>query len=64
MEEKGLNAAKLGTLSGLNRMTIFGYLNPQKYLSRPMYPKMDTFEKLCDALDVSMDYLWGRSDKR
>lgn len=64
MDEKNLNGVKLGELSGINRMTIYAYLNPQKYPDRAMYPNMETFEKLCDTLDVSMDYLWGRSDQR
>lgn len=64
MDEKNLNAAQMGELSGVNRMTIYGYLNPWKYPDRAMFPNMNTFEKICDALDVSMDYLWGRSDRR
>jgi len=60
MEEKGLKAPTLSKLAGISDMSIYRYLNTDD----TSYPSADALERLCDVLDVSMDYLWGRSDKR
>ncbi len=60
MEEKGLKAPTLSKLAGISDMSIYRYLNTDDTAC----PSADALERLCDVLDVSMDYLWGRSDKR
>ena len=64
MEEKGLKAPTLSKLAGISDMSIYRYLNTDDKPYCTACPSADALERLCDVFDVSMDYLWGRSDKR
>lgn len=60
MDERGLKAPSLSKLADISHMSIYRYLCTENTAC----PSADALERLCDVLDVSMDYLWGRSDKR
>ena len=51
---KGLTQAELCQLSGVNRYTLMKY---EQMLEAP--PSMETIIRLCQALEVSSDYLLG-----
>ncbi|GAA0875715.1 hypothetical protein GCM10009118_21240 [Wandonia haliotis] len=55
-KEKKLSQAELGKLSGING-DIIG-----KYERDEIKPSIDIASKLADALDVSLDYLTGKTE--
>lgn len=61
MDARGKSASTLADQTGLDRRTIYLYLNPYKY-KRGTCLGANNLEALADALDVTMDWLWGRSD--
>ena len=61
MDARGKSASVLANETGLDRSTIYLYLNPYKY-KRGTCLGANNLEALADALDVTMDWLWGRSD--
>lgn len=63
--EKGLTVKELSRLSDIHPHTIYMLLNLDTYGGKSVsHPRADTLLRLADALDVSMDYLYGRTDKR
>ena len=61
IDARGKSASVLADETGLDRRTIYLYLNPYKY-KRGTCLGANNLEALADALDVTMDWLWGRSD--
>lgn len=55
MEEQGINRKILAQKAGLNENTVRGYINSGNNIP------LDSLIKIADALDVSIDYLLGRS---
>lgn len=53
---KGLSQRKLGALIGISGPAIAGIE------TGPYWPSVDTLVDLADALDVSLDWLCGRTD--
>lgn len=54
--ERGLTQQELGDKIGLHGMSISGYERGVKH------PSFEALDNMADALDVSLDYLLGRSD--
>ena len=54
MAMRGMSVKQLYEKSGVARYTIYSYHN------RDALPNASTLECLADALDVSMDWLYGR----
>ena len=61
MNNKGISVGELSEKTGLNKTTIYLYLKPYKY-KRGSCLGANNLEALADVLDVSMDWLWGRTD--
>ena len=61
MNNKGISVGELSEKTGLNKTTIYLYLKPYKYKRGPCLGA-NNLEALADVLDVSMDWLWGRTD--
>ena len=61
MQNKNLTVSELARRSGMHTHTIYLYLEPEKY-GRNINPRIKSLETLADALDVSIDWLWGRID--
>lgn len=59
MEMRNMSVSTLSSKSGISQNTIYIYLNPEKY-HRESCPGSNNLEALAVALDVSMDWLWGR----
>ncbi len=51
-----LNYAELAKALGITKATMSMYKNGKAL------PSLDTFDKLCDILDVSADYLLGKKE--
>ena len=64
MRDKGMSVKQLSDKSGVASHTIYAYMNPDSYKWNARNPTMINFESLCDVLEVSMDWLWGRTDGR
>lgn len=58
MGEKKLNNKQLARRVGIHPNMI-GY-----YVQKKAFPKLDSLAAICEALDVSADWLMGRVDKR
>ena len=56
IKNSGLTTVQLAETVGVSPEMI-----PQYYATKKL-PALDTFEKLCRALDVSADYLLGLND--
>ena len=54
MAMRNMNVVQLYEKSGISRYAIYSYLNKEGS------PNASTLGILADALDVSMDWLWGR----
>ena len=52
---KGIKLQELYTAASVNPSVL--------YDMKKSYPKIDTLARLADCLDVSIDYLIGRTDK-
>lgn len=52
----GITTVELAKKVGVSQEMI------TQYYTTPKMPSLETFEKLCKALDVSADYLLGLSD--
>lgn len=63
MREKELTPAQLAGASGLQLKTIYSYLDNYG-AGNINNPRAQSLAQLADALDVSMDYLYGRVDVR
>ena len=59
MQMRNMSVNMLSSKSGISQNTIYIYLNPEKY-HRESCPGSNNLEALAVALDVSMDWLWGR----
>ena len=59
MSDRGLTAKALADLSGLSKYTIDNY---RSLSGHSELPNGTTLYLLADALDVSIDYLLGRTD--
>ena len=59
MQMRNMSVNTLSKKSGISSRTIYIYLNPEKY-HRESCPGSNNLEALAVALDVSMDWLWGR----
>ena len=59
MQMRNMSVSTLSSKSGISQNTIYIYLNPEKY-HRESCPGSNNLEALAVALDVSMDWLWGR----
>ena len=59
MQMRNMSVNMLSKKSGISQNTIYIYLNPEKY-HRESCPGSNNLEALAVALDVSMDWLWGR----
>ena len=59
MKMRNMSVSTLSSKSGISQNTIYIYLNPEKY-HRESCPGSNNLEALAVALDVSMDWLWGR----
>ena len=59
MQMRNMSVGTLSQKSGISSRTIYIYLNPEKY-HRESCPGSNNLEALAVALDVSMDWLWGR----
>lgn len=59
MKMRNMSVNTLSKKSGISSHTIYIYLNPEKY-HRESCPGSNNLEALAVALDVSMDWLWGR----
>lgn len=57
-KQNGISQAKLGKDIGLARNTIC------QYESGNRSPDISTLIKIADYFNVSMDYLWGRDEKK
>lgn len=57
MEEKNLTQKELSGLSGISEPSLCRYLKGQ------IEPRMDIIQNLARALNVSVDYLLGESEK-
>lgn len=65
LAEKEMTVKELAAATDMNAHSLYMYLNLDTYGGRRVsHPRVDTLVRLADALDVSLDYLWGRSDKR
>lgn len=62
MQNKNMTVSELACLSGIHTHTIYLYLEPEKY-GRNINPRIVSLETLAKALDVSIDWLWGRDTK-
>ena len=63
MAERNMAPVQLAKETGLALKTIYTYLDG--YGSGKVdNPRASYLARLADALDVSMDYLYGRSDER
>lgn len=58
MDRKGINQAELCRRSGLKSGHVSPYLNEKADRD----PRLSTASKIAEALDVSLDYLAGRTD--
>jgi len=56
MTERHMMRTQLADRVGIHYHTLESYLYGT-------FPKLETFYNLCEALDVSADYLLGRTDK-
>jgi len=56
VKTSSLNYAQLAKALGITKATMSMYKNAKAL------PSLETFEKLCDLLDVSADYLLGRKE--
>ena len=54
MIQKNINPKELEKISGIHNSCIYDYLNAN------CSPSAFTLGRLADALEVSMDWLWGR----
>lgn len=59
MQMRNMSVNTLSKKSGISSRTIYIYLNPEKY-HRESCPGSNNLEAMAEALDVSMDWLWGR----
>ena len=59
MQMRNMSVGTLSQKSGISQNTIYIYLNPEKY-HRESCPGSNNLEAMAEALDVSMDWLWGR----
>ena len=59
MQMRNMSVNTLSKKSGISQNTIYIYLNPEKY-HRESCPGSNNLEAMAEALDVSMDWLWGR----
>lgn len=59
-EERGLSQGDLGKLVGVCRSTIGGYEAP----SKEREPEFEVVSNLANYFSVSVDYLFGRTDRR
>lgn len=59
MQMRNMSVSTLSSKSGISQNTIYIYLNPEKY-HRESCPGSNNLEAMAEALDVSMDWLWGR----
>lgn len=59
MKMRNMSVNTLSKKSGISSRTIYIYLNPEKY-HRESCPGSNNLEAMAEALDVSMDWLWGR----
>lgn len=59
MKMRNMSVNTLSKKSGISSRTIYIYLNPEKY-HRESCPGANNLEAMAEALDVSMDWLWGR----
>ncbi|MEC5425411.1 helix-turn-helix transcriptional regulator [Virgibacillus sp. C22-A2] len=57
-KERGLSAKELGEIIGVNERVLTYYETNERQ------PRFDMLIKLADFFDVSMDYLFGRTDCR
>ena len=55
-EEKGYSIAKIEELAGLSPNSLYKW--------KTQTPKIDKLKSIADLLDVSTDYLLGRTDKK
>lgn len=53
INESGLQQKEIAKMVGVSPQTI------SKYMQQNIFPALDTFAKLCKALDVSADYILG-----
>ena len=58
LDEKQMTQRDLSLKSNVTEATISNYINAKQL------PKLGVVEKIADALDVSVDYLLGRSEYR
>ncbi len=56
IKESGIEQKELAKTVGVSPQTI------SKYMRRNIFPALDTFAKLCRALDVSADSILGVSE--
>ena len=61
MQNKNMTVSELARRSGMHTHTIYLYLEPEKY-GRNINPRIMSLETLVEALDVTIDWLWGRTD--
>ncbi|MCH4891214.1 helix-turn-helix transcriptional regulator [Acidaminobacter sp. JC074] len=57
-KEKGLTQQEFGDIFHLNKSSI------SKYENGSQMPEADTLEKIADFFDVTVDFLFGRSEIR
>ncbi len=55
ISESGIPQKELAKAVGVSPQTV------SKYMRQDIFPALDTFAKICKALDVSSDYLLGLS---
>lgn len=61
MQNKNMTVSELARQSGMHTHTIYLYLEPEKY-GRNINPRIMSLKTLAEVLDVSIDWLWGRTD--
>ena len=53
IRRSGITQKELAKKIGVSAQTV------SKYMKADVFPALDTFAKLCSALDVSANYVWG-----
>ena len=56
IKQSGLQQKELANKIGVSAQTV------SKYMCKDVFPALDTFAKLCAALDVKSDYILGISE--